>query len=342
MSHHALRRHLSMEGILDGVRPVFKEVPDPVNNRGFTLRDCLMSGLAMFHLKALPPCRPMCGSEGRMSAVPSRKPLPCWCGSCRRHVSVRTNTVMHRSRIPLRKWVVAVFLWSTSLKGVSSMKLHRDLRITQKSAWFMAHRLREAWKQGKFSMESRVEVDETFIGGKRRNMPTSRRKELTGRSAFGKTIIAGAEDRKTNAISAKVVEGTGRKTLQGFIAERVSPDATVYTDGHKSYKGIPNRHKAVKHSVSRHVNGMAHTNGLESFRSLLRKFFHGTFHHFTPKHMNGYINEFVIRHNTRRQDTIVMMGDTVGLMVGKRLTCKQLVGGLNGGKSGFRHNKIFT
>ncbi len=280
-----------------------------------------------------PTCCPKCGCSARIRKYEGRKSSPYHCSACRSYFSVRTGTVMSHSAIPLRKWVVAVFLWSTSLKGVSSMKLHRDLGITQKSAWFMAHRLREAWKQGTFSMESRVEVDETFIGGKRRNMPTSKQKELTGRGAVGKTVIAGAKDRKTNRISAKVVEGTDRKTLQGFIAERVSPDATVYTDGHKSCKGIPNRHKAVKHSVSRHVNGMAHTNGLESFWSLLKKGCHGTFHHFTPKHMNGYISEFVTRHNIRRQDTIVMMGDTVGLMVGKRLTCKQLVG---------RHNKIFT
>ena len=276
-----------------------------------------------------PTCCPLCGSKDRISPVPSRKPLPYWCGSCRRNFSVKTNTVMHRSKVPLRKWVVAMFLWSTSLKGVSSMKLHRDLNITQKTAWFMAHRLRETWKQGTFNMESQVEVDETFIGGKRRNMSNSKQKELTGRGAVGKTTIAGAKDRKTNQISAKVVEGTDKETLQGFIADRVKPEATVYTDDHKSYEGIPNEHKVVKHSVSQFVNGMAHTNGIESFWSLLKKGYHGTFHHFTPKHMNRYINEFVTRHNIRKQDTIVMMGDTVGLMVGKRLTYRQLTGGVS-------------
>ena len=274
-----------------------------------------------------PTCCPKCGCSDRIRKYESRKSSPYHCGACRSYFSVRTNMVISHSSISLRKWVIAMFLWSTSLKGVSSMKLHRDLRITQKSAWFMAHRLREAWKQGKFNMESRVEVDETFIGGKRKNMPTSKQKELTGRGAVGKTVIAGAKDRKTNKISAKVVKGTDKETLQRFVAERVSPDAEVYTDDHKSYKGIPNRHKVVKHSVSQFVNGMAHTNGLESFWSLLKKGYHGTFHHFTPKHMNRYINEFVTRHNIRRQDTIVMMGDTVGLMAGKRLTYKQLIGG---------------
>jgi len=103
-------------------------------------------------------------------------------------------------------------------------------------------------------MEGPVEVDETFIGGKRKNMPTSRRKELTGRGAVGKTVIAGAKDRKTNAISARVVKGTDRKTLQGFIADRVSPEATVYKDNYQFYNGLPNKYEVVKHSVSEYVN----------------------------------------------------------------------------------------
>ena len=274
-----------------------------------------------------PSSCPMCGCNDKISPVPSRKPLPYWCGSCRRNFSVKTNTIMHRSRLPLRKWVIAMFLWSTSLKGVSSMKLHRDLKITQKSAWHLAHRLREAWKQGNFNMESQVEVDETFVGGKRKNMPNSKRGKLTGRGAVGKTTVAGAKDRKTNKISAKVVKGTDKETLHGFIGERVSPEAEVYTDDHQSYNGLPNKHKVVKHSVSQYVNGQAHTNGIESFWSLLKKGYHGTFHHFSPKHLDRYVNEFVTRHNIRRHDTIDMMGNTVGLMVGKRLTYKQLIGG---------------
>ncbi len=272
-----------------------------------------------------PKCCPKCGSNTRIKKTENRKPLAYWCGACRRHFNVKTNTIMHRSRIPLRKWVVAMFLWSTSLKGVSSMKLRRDLNITQKSAWFLAHRLREAWKQGDFSMQSQVEVDETFIGGKRKNMSNSKRKKMTGRGAVGKTTLAGAKDRKTNKISAKVVKGTDKETLQGFIAERVSPDADVYTDDHKSYQKLPYKHKVVKHSVSQYVNGQAHTNGLESFWSLLKKGYHGTFHHFSPKHLDRYVNEFVTRHNIRQQDTIVMMGNTVRFMQGKRLTYKQLI-----------------
>ena len=108
---------------------------------------------------------PLCGSTENQKAIPSRKPLPYWCGSCRSNYSVRTETVMHRSKIPLRKWTIAIYLWATSLKGASSMKLHRDLNITQKSACFMAQRLREVWTQMGGSMAGPVEANETYIGG---------------------------------------------------------------------------------------------------------------------------------------------------------------------------------
>ena len=117
---------------------------------------------------------PMCGGTERLRPNPTRKPLPYWCGECRRHFSVRTGTVMHRSKIGLQKWAIAVYLWTTSLKGVSSMKLHRDLKITQKSAYFMAQRLREAWTEGHGGMAGPVEVDETHIGGKEKTSTATR------------------------------------------------------------------------------------------------------------------------------------------------------------------------
>ena len=212
----------------------------------------------------------MCGGTDKLGPVAARKPLPYWCGECRRHFSTKTGTVMHRSKIGFQKWAIAIYLWSTSLKGVSSMRLHRDLKITQKSAYFMAQRLREAWSDSPGCMLGPVEVDETFIGGKEKNKHTHK-KIKAGRGTVGKMIVVGAKDHETNHVSAAVVGNTDAKTLQGFVGDRTAEGARVYTDDHGGYQGMPFEHETVKHSISEYVNGMAHTNGIESFWALLKR-----------------------------------------------------------------------
>ncbi len=268
---------------------------------------------------------PLCHDCGKLKATPTRTPLPYWCGGCRRHFSVRTGSGMHRSRIPLRKWVIAIYLWATSLKGVSSMKLHRDLDITQKSAYFLAQRLREAWSEFSGDMDGPVEVDETYVGGKAKNMHAHKRAELTGRGGVDKTAVVGAKDRETNQVSAKVIERTNSDTLHAFVTDHATEGATVVTDEHSGYQGIPHPHLTVRHSVSEYVNGMAHTNGIESFWAMLKRGYHGTFHHLSAKHLQRYIDEFATRHNLRSKDTAVMMSETVVRMAGKRLTYAELI-----------------
>ncbi len=280
---------------------------------------------------------PHCGSVS-VAVIVSGKPMPFRCRDCRNHFSVRSGTAMERSKIPLRKWAVAIYLTLTSLKSVSSMKLHRDLRITQKSAWFMLHRLRQAWdnQTDDEPFAGPVEVDETYMGGKRKNMPKAKRKTLTGRGSVGKTAVVGAKDRATKRVRAKVVQNTDKATLQGFVADTAAPGAQVYTDEHASYEGMPFPHEAVKHSVAEYVRGQAHTNGVESFWSMLQRAHDGTFHKISPKHLNRYVQEFAGKHNVRDQNTIDQMQDTVARLVGSRLLYTDLTA-KNGLASGARN-----
>ena len=149
---------------------------------------------------------------------------------------------------------------------------------------------------------------------------------MAGRGGVGKAIVVGAKDRETNRVSAAVVGNTDAKTLQGFVSERAAKGATVYTDDHGGYQGMPFEHETVKHSISEYVNGMAHTNGIESFWALLKRGYHGTYHHMSEKHLSRYVNEFSGRHNARNDDTIKQMSKLVEQMPNKRLKYSSLVG----------------
>ena len=269
---------------------------------------------------------PHCGGT-ETREVPNAKPMPYWCGACRSYFSVRTGTTIQNSRLPLRKWAFAVYLYVTNLKGVSSMKLHRDLKVTQKTAWFMLHRLRESWgSAGLDSFAGPVEADETYIGGQRKNMPKAKRKTYGGsRGPVGKAAVAGVKDRATNKVEAKPVTETDARTLQRFIVERAAPGATVYTDDNAAYRGLPFDHETVNHSAGEYVRGQAHTQGIESFWAMLKRAHKGTFHHFSEKHLARYVTEFAGRHNVRDADTADQMQDVVAGMVGKRLMYRELV-----------------
>ena len=219
---------------------------------------------------------------------------------------------------------MAIYILTTGIKGTSSMKLHRDIGVTQKTAWHMAHRIRESWSDYNAPFTGPVEVDETYVGGKERNKHASK-KANAGRSTVGKTAVAGAKDRATNQVSAAVVPSTSRPTLQGFVANRVADGATVYTDDHSGYDGIPFDHETVKHSVREYVRGQAHTNGVESLWTSLKRGYYGTYHQFSVKHLGRYVTEFSGRHNNRPSDTIDQVATMAKGMDGKRLRYEDLI-----------------
>ena len=266
-----------------------------------------------------------CGSTNTHE-TPNRKPMPYRCRDCRQYFSVRTGTPLAHSNIPLKKWALAIYLELTNLKSIASTKLANDIGVTQTTAWFMLHRIREAWNtpNGDDLFDGPVEVDESYFGGKRRNMSKAKRDKLTGRGPTGKTAVAGIKDRSTNKISARVVPNTKSETMIGFIMEHADPETKIYTDDALVYHVLPN-HESVKHSVGEYVRGQAHTNGVESFWATLKRAHTGTFHRLSPKHLDRYVKQFAGKHNLRQLSTLDQMGLVVRSLVGKHLSWKTLI-----------------
>ena len=218
---------------------------------------------------------------------------------------------MADSKLGYRTWAVAIYLVTTSLKGVSSMKLHRDLGITQKSAWHLAHRIRQAWgENGDAPLGGPVEVDETYVGGLAKNKHASERDRIGKRGGLSdKAAVIGVKDRETGQVRAQAIDSTDGETLRGFVRENARPGSQVYSDGHGAYTLLEGeyKHAAVQHSVGTYVIEQAHTNGIESFWSMLKRSYIGTFHQMSEKHLQRYVSEFAGRHNARPLDTTDQM-----------------------------------
>lgn len=254
------------------------------------------------------------------------------CKACRKQFSIKVGTIFEASPIPLSKWLPAVWLLANCRNGISSYELGRALDVTQKTAWFMLHRIRLAMQAGTFDkLDGEVEVDETYIGGKARNMHYAKRKRVVkGTGPMSKVAVMGLLARHgpgSSTIRAKILPNLKAETMKGEVRDHVEPGATVYTDAHRSYHGLAAEyiHGVIDHAES-YAKGAVHTNGLENFWSLLKRSVAGTYVSVEPFHLFRYLDEHVFRFNTRHESDRTRFERVIGAILDKRLTYDALTG----------------
>jgi transposase-like protein len=270
---------------------------------------------------------PHCGSKS-VGFISTRKIWQCKGKGCKKQFSVKVGTIFEDSPLGLDKWLCAFWLIANAKNGISSYEVSRALGVTQKTAWFMLGRIRLAMKTGTFEkLSGEVEADETYIGGKARNMHRSRRNEIKrGRSAAGKAIVLGLLERK-GKVRVTVVRNAKKTTLQPVVRTHVVEGSELFTDAWSGYYGLDAdyAHQVTDHA-EKYVDGKIHTNGLENFWSLLKRAITGTYVSVEPFHLQRYIDEQAFRFNERTDDDKGRFEKAVKGMSGKRLTYKQLTG----------------
>ena len=259
------------------------------------------------------------------------------CLDCKKQFSVKVGTIFEDSPLSLSKWLPAMWMLVNCKNGISSYELARALCVTQKTAWFMLHRIRLAMQAKSFDkFGGTVEADETFIGGKARNMHASKREKLReiyehhGPSALGKVVVMGLLERHTEGgsrVRAMMLTGRDTNQLMGQIVEHVQRGTTVNTDEHRGYGGLvaSYQHKVINHA-EKYVDGQVHTNGMENFWSLLKRGLKGTYISVEPFHLFRYLDEQVFRFNERKLDDAGRFVLALASIVGRRLMYKQLTG----------------
>lgn len=253
----------------------------------------------------------------------------CKVGAATFTFTVRTGTIFERSHVPLHKWVYAMYLLVTARKGISSMQLAKEIGITQKSAWFVLHRLREACDGKLDALRGTVEVDESFFGGKEGNKH-ERDKLKAGRGAVGKTTVLGMRERGHGGRTlAMPIEGTTIEAIKGAIYTHIEAGSTIYSDEHAAYndlEGLFFHHGTVNHSAGEYVRGPAHVNSIESVWAVMKRGMNGVYHHASEKHLGRYVNEFTFRLNEGnvRVHTLNRLDSFVVATAHKRLTYKRL------------------
>jgi transposase-like protein len=273
------------------------------------------------------PVCPRCGSV-EYSYLTTRR---LWkCKACKRQYSVKVGTIFEDSALGLDKWLPAVWLIANSKNGISSHELGRALGTTQKSAWFMLHRIRLAMQTGTFSkLSGIVEADESYIGGKARNMHASKRKKLgtrAGRGGPNKTAIFGVLERD-GEVRAMVLDNLKQSTIQGHVRDHVADGSAVFTDAYSSYLGLGRDydHRVVDHA-QQYVDGQVHTNGVENFWSLVKRSLHGTYISVEAFHLFRYLDERVFTFNLRERSDFGRFEAVLRAIAGRRLTFAEVTG----------------